>query len=221
MDAATAELFPAEFEESALGAIPKGWGVGKLGDIAENPRRGVQPENIPTGTPYIGLEHMPRRSIALEEWGDSEKITSNKFCFFQNDILFGKLRPYFHKVGVAIQDGICSTDILVIVSKKTEFYSLVLSYVSSDDFVEYTNLTSTGTRMPRTNWRDMAQCDIVIPSKEIAKSFNEKVVPLVQVIRSNIFQVRTLASIRDTLLPKLLSGEISVKKAEKLIEAAV
>lgn len=218
MDAGTAELFPDEFEESALGMIPKGWRVGKLGDIANNSRRGVQPENIKAGTPYIGLEHIPRGSIALSDWGTSEDITSNKYCFSQGDILFGKLRPYFHKVGVAIQNGVCSTDILVIVPRISEWYSLVLFYVSSVDFVKYTNLTSTGTRMPRTNWQDMARYEIVIPAKETAKFFNEQVLSIVDAIRSNIFQSSTLTSIRDTLLPKLLSGEIRVKEAEKMVE---
>jgi len=218
MDAATAELFPDAFEESSLGWIPKGWRVGKLGDIADNLRHVVQPENIKPGTPYIGLEHMPRESIGLLDWGNSEEVTSNKYWFSTGEILFGKLRPYFHKVGVAIQDGVCSTDILVIISKLPEWYSLVLSYISSVEFVEYTNLISTGTRMPRTNWQDMVRYEIVIPTKEAAQAFNNIVLPLVEIIRPNIFQSCTLASIRDTLLPKLLSGEIRVKEAEKIVE---
>jgi len=218
MDAATADLFPDEFEDSHLGKIPKGWKTGCLGDIADNARRGVQPENITLSTPYIGLEHMPRRSIALVDWGTSSEVVSNKFWFKQGDILFGKLRPYFHKIGVAVLDGVCSTDILVVVPNLPDWYSLVLFQVSSDEFVNYTNTTSTGTRMPRTNWNDMARYEIVIPTQEVAKVFNDRVQPLIQMIRENIFQSRTLATIRDTLLPKLLSGEIRVRDAEKVVE---
>jgi hypothetical protein len=147
------------------------------------------------------------------------QFARDKFLFCQGDILFGKLRPYFHKVGVAVIDGVCSTDILVIVPKLPNWYSLVLSYVSSVEFIDYTNATSTGTKMPRTNWHDMARYKIVIPTSEVAKGFNDRVVPLLQAIRSNILQSRTLATIRDTLLPKLMSGEIRVKEAEEILEA--
>ena len=215
MDTATADLFPDEFEESSLGLIPKGWRVGKLGDIAENPRRGVKPENITPNTPYIGLEHMPKRSISLSDWGSVEDINSNKYQFYQGEILFGKLRPYFHKVGVAALDGICSTDILVITPKLQEWFSFVLSIVSSDEFINYTNITSTGTRMPRTNWNDISKYEIIIPSIEIVKTFNYQLVPFVNKIKSHIFESHILATLRDTLLPKLMSGEIRVKEAEK------
>ena len=62
-------LFPDRMVDSELGAIPDGWSVGCLGDIAISLRRGVDPKELDRGTPYIGLEHMPRRSIALSEWG--------------------------------------------------------------------------------------------------------------------------------------------------------
>src|SRR6266571_3753612 len=88
MDAETAALFPDSFEDSVLGEIPKGWRVGCLGDIADNSRLGVHPEDIPFNTAYIGLEHMPRKSIALSEWGNAEEVASNKFWFHQGDILF-------------------------------------------------------------------------------------------------------------------------------------
>jgi len=222
MDPETAALFPDDFKDGgAIGKIPAGWRSGVLKDIFENPKRTIRPEQIPVGTPYVGLEHMPKRSIALSDWGVSDNVESNKFQFENGDILFGKLRPYFHKVGVAIQNGVCSTDILVIIPKCSEWFSLALAYVSSDGFVEYTNMSSDGTRMPRTNWQVMGQYPITIPSLEVAKAFNTEVSVIVQTIRSNIFQLKTLASIRDTLLPKLLSGEICVKDAEKVVEAVV
>ena len=219
MDAETASLFPNSFEVSPLGEIPKGWKIGTIGDVADNPRRGVTPNDINQNTPYIGLEHMPRNSITLGEWGLAQDVTSNKFRFYQGEILFGKLRPYFHKVGVAVQDGVCSTDILVIVPKYAEWYSFVLAHVSSDEFVQYTDGTSTGTKMPRTNWSDMKAYKIVLPPKNIAEHFNKIVQGMVEAIQSNIIQSHTLISIRDTLLPKLLSGELRVKEADKYAEA--
>jgi type I restriction enzyme S subunit len=217
MDAETAALFPDAFEDSELGEIPKGWKVGTLGEIADNPRRGVLPEDVASETPYIGLEHMPRKSIALTDWGKAGETISNKFHFRRGEILFGKLRPYFHKVGIATLDGVCSTDILVIVPKFDEWYSSVLCLVSSDEFVNHAVTFSDGTKMPRTNWQDMAKYETVIPTHEVAMNFNNRVLPMVQEIRANIMQSRTLAALRDALLPKLISGEVRVKDAGKFV----
>lgn len=105
-----ADLFPSTFQNSELGETPAGWAIGTLGDVAEHPRRGVRPEAIDASTPYIALEHMPQRSIALSDWGTADGLDSNKYEFKRGEILFGKLRPYFHKVGVAPVDGVCPAE---------------------------------------------------------------------------------------------------------------
>ncbi|SRR6266481_108048 len=195
--------------------------LGRFGDVAENPRDQVIPEEIAPDIPYIGLEHMPRKSMALGEWGRSGDVTSNKFSFEAGDILFGKLRPYFHKVGVAAVKGVCSTDILVIRAKAPEWFGFVLGHSYSVEMVDFATSGSTGTKMPRTSWNELSRFNITIPSYELLRAFNEIMLPLVQRIQSNIHESRTLAQIRDTLLPKLISGEIRIKQAEKLIEAHV
>jgi type I restriction enzyme S subunit len=221
MDEETAALFPDLFEGSALGQIPKGWRAGSLGDIADNIRRGVDPAEVSSTTPYIGLDHMPRKSIALSEWGEAGQVASNKFEFLQGEVLFGKLRPYFHKVGVAAIDGVCSTDILVVAPRLPLWYGLTLCHLSSIELVNHADATSTGTKMPRAKWSDLALFPITIPPEEVAESFTEKVRPLVERIQVNIHQSRTLAAIRDALLPKLLSGEVRVGEAEEVVEEAL
>lgn len=214
MDAETAALFPDSFEDSALGLIPCGWRVGTLGDIAENPRRGIQPENMPLDTYYVGLEHMPRQSIALQEWGFVDDVNSNKYSFKENEILFGKLRPYFHKVVFAPLDGICSTDILAIAPYERLFYGLLLMYLSSEAVIEYATRVSTGTRMPRTNWDSLSQYPIILPDHEIIKIYNEAFFSIQERIKNNIFESRTMAETRDALLPRLVSGELRVGHVE-------
>jgi type I restriction enzyme S subunit len=103
---------PDRLTDSPLGPVPQGWAVGKMGDVGEQRREQVAPSEVHGETPYIGLEHMPRRDITLSAWGRAESVTSSKFRFRRGDILFGKLRPYFHKVGPAPLDGVCSTDIV-------------------------------------------------------------------------------------------------------------
>lgn len=203
---------PEDMQESELGLIPKGWRIGTFGDVAEHPRRSVQPEEIESSTPYIALEHMPRRSIALGDWGVAVGLESNKYEFKRGEILFGKLRPYFHKVGVAPLDGVCSTDIVVIAPKSPAWFGFVLVHASSDEFVEYTNAGSTGTKMPRTSWREISRYAVVLPPESIATAFNEQVQQIAEKIISNIHESRTLAALRDTLLSRLISGQLQVSQ---------
>jgi len=220
MDADTAALFPDSFQDSPLGRIPKAWKVGSVGDIGSNRRHTTRPEEVEEGTAYIGLEHMPKKCISLLEWGEASEVSSAKSEVQQGDILFGKLRPYFHKTVVSPIDAVCSTDILVLAPSSEHWFGFLLFVVSSDEFVAYTDASSTGTRMPRTNWRDMARYEIALPPLELAGEYSAQVSRVVNMIRNNIFQSKTLAMIRDTLLPKLISGELRVPDAEKLVEEA-
>lgn len=194
--------------------------MGTLGDVAKHPRHSVQPGMIEPDVPYIALEHMPKRCIALSDWGVAEGLESNKFEFKKGDILFGKLRPYFHKVGVAPVDGVCSTDIVVVAPQEPHWFAFVLGLVSSDEFVEFTNAGSTGTKMPRTSWADMARYELVKPPTPIAKAFTDRMRPSVERISAGIHESRSLAALRDALLPKLISGELRVKDAETFLTEA-
>ena len=207
-------LFPASFEASEMGEIPAGWEVKTLGDVAVDRRVAVSPEAIAPETPYIGLDHMPRRSIALSEWSTAEGLASNKSSFEQGDILFGKLRPYFHKVGVATVGGVCSTDIVVLSPKSSEWFGFVLGHASSDEFVNYTDAVSTGTKMPRTKWKDMARYGVPAPRESIVAAFNERAHACVTRIATAIHESRVLAGERDALLPRLVSGKYRVTRGD-------
>ena len=214
------DLITYRFVNSELGEIPEGWRVGTLSDVASHLHRSVQPEQIAPGTPYIALEHMPKLCIALSEWGTSDGLESNKFVFKRGEILFGKLRPYFHKVGIAPIDGVCSTDIVVVAPKSLSLFGFVLGHVSSVEFVEYTNACSTGTKMPRTSWSDMARYDLTLPPEPLALAFSSLVFPSVERIIACIQESRTLAALRDALLPRLISGELRVRDTEHIVRKA-
>ena len=89
------------------------WKECKLGDVAYLVKDTYQPK-IGDHMPYIGLEYIQEQSLCLLGIGDSDSIKSQKFRFKSNDILFGKLRPYFRKVVKPDFDGVCSTDIWVV-----------------------------------------------------------------------------------------------------------
>ena len=208
MDAATAALFPSEFEDSELGPIPKGWRVDGLGEVSQNTREQAKPEGIDPNTPYIGLEHMPRKSIALTDRGIAEGLASGKFWYRTNDILFGKLRPYFHKVGIAEGDGVCSTDILVVRPISPRWFGYTAMQFSSDVVVSYATQLSNGAKMPRTNWSDLAKYRVAMPPENVAEGFDNIIRPMIARIHANIGAARNLADLRDTLLPRLISGRL-------------
>jgi type I restriction enzyme S subunit len=180
----------------------------------------MKPDEIEDETPYIALDHMPKRCIALAEWDTANGLESNKYEFKRGEILFGKLRPYFHKIGVAPLDGVCSTDIVVIAPKLPMWFGFVLTHVSSDAFVEYANAGSTGTKMPRTSWAEMARYPTVLPCDDVVAAFNLHIKSTCDQIIDNIHESKTLAQLRDTLLPKLMSGELRVSDIEKHAEGA-
>lgn len=221
MDAATAALFPSEFEDSELGPIPKNWSIEGLGKISKNVREQAKPESLDPNTPYIGLEHMPKKSIALTDQGSAEGLASGKFWYRTSDILFGKLRPYFHKVGVATSDGVCSTDILVVRPVSPEWLGYTTMQFSSDAVISYATQLSNGAKMPRTNWSDLAKFRVALPPANIVEAFNNVIQPMISKIHVNIAVATNLADTRDTLLPRLISGKLRLPEAETITESTI
>lgn len=208
MDEATAALFPDGFEASALGLVPEGWKPGVLGDVALTVKSQVQPSELHTAINYVGLEHIPRKSLSLTNWGTAAGLESAKSKFSDGDVLFGKLRPYFHKVIVAPFDGVCSTDVLVCRAKQSGCYGFAVMQLFSADLIEYADRLSNGAKMPRIGWADIAAYPVVIPNAHVASRYTSVIAPMLGCMKANVSQARTLAALRDTLLPRLISGQL-------------
>lgn len=188
------------------GSMPKGWKILKLGEVAEEMRRNVPKGKLESSTPYVGLEHIPRRSLALDSWEMATEIGSNKLEFKKDEMLFGKIRPYFHKVSIAPFDGVCSADTIVIRPRRPEHSAIVSACVSSDAFVAHASAIANGAKMPRANWDVLAKYDVVIPSDDAASRFTSFFRAVTSEQQALVFQIKNLRSTRDLLLPRLLSG---------------
>ena len=197
---------------SSLGVIPQGWEVKKLGDIAESMRRNVPKGKLEEPKPYIGLEHIPRRSLALNVWEMATELGSNKLEFKKGEVLFGKIRPYFHKVSVAPFDGLCSADTIVIRACLPEHYAVVAACVSSDAFVALASATANGAKMPRANWDVLEKYQIVIPKGNVAEKFSALFADIIAQQQTLIFKIQNLRQTRDLLLPRLLTGEVNIEE---------
>ena len=203
--------FPGCDRVKVIDGVPEGWRRVTLNDISLEVRQGIHPSQTEPNTPYVGLEHIPRQSIALTNWGLSRDVDSNKFKFAYRDILFGKIRPYFHKVVTAPMTGICSSDTIVMRPKTEEFFGMLLALASSVHFVDFASKTSKeGSKMPRADWKVMKQYPILVPSQPILNDFNSFVINSVSQIENLIFTNQKLREARDLLLPRLMSGSIPV-----------
>jgi type I restriction enzyme S subunit len=200
--------------ESDLGPIPEGWTWTDLQHLATETRVGVDPASVDPDTPYIGLAHMPEHSIAISEWGAAREASSRKYEYKQGQILFGKIRPYFHKVVVPPVDGLCSTDAIVISSRTHVCWGLVLAIVSSDAFVAEAVQGSQGTKMPRANWSVLERLRVAVPDDALMSIFDSYMRQTVDLIHSLVMAGRNLRATRDVLLPRLISGDVDVSDLE-------
>jgi type I restriction enzyme S subunit len=203
--------FPSYEHTSIVDGVPQGWERRTLGNLCNEIRDMVLPEAIEPDTPYIGLEHIPRRSISLNEWGTAAQVTSSKSRFKTGEIIFGKIRPYFHKVGVAFVDGVASSDSIIVSPTDEALHSLILMTMSSDEFVAVTaQQMKEGSKMPRADWKQMKAYSVPLPPSGLLNSFNDVIRPIVEQLKSISFANQKLRAARDLLLPRLMSGELVI-----------
>ncbi len=188
--------------------------VVRVGEIAGSPRSSVDPTRVDPDALYVGLEHLERRHMWLSRGGRAMDVSSAKSQFEAGDVLFGKLRPYFHKVVGAPQPGICSTDILVARPRDERLSSVLLASLSSDAVIDEVVARSEGTRMPRTSWKDLAAVEIRWPRADTAPLIAARLDSVRQAALAAVAENRTLAATRDALLPQLMSGKLRVRDAE-------
>lgn len=202
--------FPGYETTPVVDGVPEGWKNTTLENICALNKRVLAQTDIPPNIPYIGLEHMPRKDICLCEWGTSSEVLSSKFLYQEKDIIFGKIRPYFHKVGFALNSGIASTD-SIIMRANEGVWGLLLMTVSSVAFVGYVSKTcKEGSKMPRADWNQMKAYPVLIPEERTREKFESNVSLIADRIKVLALQNRGLSEARARLLPKLMGGEIEV-----------
>ena len=202
--------FPGYEDVPIVDGVPEGWKKDTLSGICYLKKITVLAGEVSPDTPYIGLEHMPRVDFCLSSWGNAGDVSSNKFFYEADDIIFGKIRPYFHKVGFALNNGVVSTDSFVMRAQEG-FWGLLLMTVFSKAFVDYSyQLCKEGAKMPRADWNQMKQYSVLVPDEQTRSCFEKNIRYITRQIKGLAFQNRLLAEARDRLLPKLMSGELEV-----------
>lgn len=205
--------------DSELGPIPEHWRVETLGDLAEVVKDTVDPASIPSGSPLVGLEHLPRRSTTLADWDLATEVGSRRATFREGDVLFGKIRPYFHKVVEAPFSGYCSTDAVVLRPLRDSDSAQVLAIASCDDFIAHASASANGTKMPRANMDVLMRYPVPRPTESIGQGFEEVAKPLTELAKQLIRTNSRLTEVRDLLLPRLVAGDLDISDLDLRLEA--
>lgn len=200
--------------DTANGLLPSDWAWVRFDALVDEVRDAVSPAAVRPDTPYVGLEHIPRRSTTLNAFGIAADVGSTKLRFTRGDVLFGKIRPYFHKVAWAPFDGVASSDAIVFRPRACATAAVALCVASSDPFVAQSVQTSNGTKMPRANPTVLKSFKVAQGPPELTAQFARSVDPMIELAASLQAANHRLSSARDLLLPRLISGQLSVVQAE-------
>ena len=203
-----ASLFPEKLVESELGLIPEGWDVGTLSDVAKYCSARTKTDAI-TLENYISTENMlaEKKGVTAASKLPTAKTVA---AYKSGDILVSNIRPYFKKIWLAEGSGGRSNDVLGFESVSANTESYLMNVLYQDTFFEYMTRTSKGAKMPRGDKTAIMNWEMAVPPVELREAFSAIVDKFYQLIPQNRAQNATLESLRDTLLPKLLSGELSL-----------
>ncbi|WP_224798148.1 restriction endonuclease subunit S [Idiomarina abyssalis] len=203
--------FPGYQDTRFIKGVPEGWEIMPISALCAEIRAGVKKKDMADEEIYIGLEHIPRKSITFKECATADTVDSNKLRFNERDILFGKIRPYLHKVALAHFSGTCSSDTIVLRSHKRLYEGFLLFTVFSETFIELATVASKGTKMPRADWAFLEKLELKIPPSHLLEAFQTKFEELFSLITALLQTNRNAAKTRDLLLPRLISGKLSVE----------
>ena len=181
---------------------------GVLSDICSYSRDKVAVSELNIRT-YFSTENMLSGKAGSTE-ATSLPTTSQTTACHKGDTLISNIRPYFKKIVYCEDKCGCSTDVLCFTPSQPCYSAYLFSTLYADKFFAFMVAGSKGTKMPRGDKQQIMTYPVVLPSEEELAGFNTIASPLLEQIYSNRAENKRLSILRDTLLPKLMSGEINV-----------
>jgi type I restriction enzyme S subunit len=221
-----ANLFPDRFEDSEMGEIPARWRLGVFGDVSDVVRTTINPSE----TPDLEFEHF---SLPAFDNGRQPKrelgkaIKSAKSRVPEDVVLLSKLNPEIERVWMVDVErkeyAICSTEFMVLRAQEPFNRSYLYWLCRSSSFRNELMGLVTGTSKSHQRVQPgvVAKLQTLVPPPAILEAFQDVVGPLMQRIQISGRQNITLAGIRDTLLPRLISGELRLPDEKRLVNEPV
>ena len=207
-------LYHERFETVDRDKLPVGWRIVRLGDVATISKKSFNPAK----EPEMLLEHysIPAFDEAhFPVFEPSTAIKSNKFIVDDSCFMISKLNPTTKRVWkpyCLTENAVCSTEFIVYKAKSQEITDFLYSVIDSASFSDFmcSHVTgSTGSRQ-RTTPSDTLAFELVLPNAEEIAEYQGIVSPMLEQIKCNTIENDRLKRLRDSLLPKLMSGEIDV-----------
>jgi len=206
-----------EFVESELGMIPKGWRVGALGDICVTNKRSYKGD-FAHEIEYIDTGSVTNNVIESTQFLNpaTDKIPSRaRRVVTEGDIIYSSVRPnqrHFALLFNPASNTVVSTGFVVITANWSGYRYYIYQYLIQDEIVDKLQAIAeqSVSTFPSLNAADITNLKIVIPPNDIVGDFAAICCSFIQQIEKNQQESRRLATLRDTLLPKLLSGELKV-----------
>lgn len=180
----------------------------KLSDICHYSSEKVNIDQLSIKTYYSTENMQPNKESAIEA-SNLPSVKQTTRCH-KGDVLISNIRPYFKKIEYVTADCGCSTDVLCFVPESKELSAFLYETLYADRFFDYMIAGSKGTKMPRGDKQQIMQYEIVKPSPEQLSAFNSYATPMLAMIANGVRENENLSILRDSLLPKLMSGEIDV-----------
>lgn len=168
-----------------------------VADVVERKRDRVVGLRAAQEPVYVGLEHIPRRRAAIEQWGRGADVVSATHAFRSGDILYGRLRPNFHKVVPAMMSGVASPEVWILRPKQADMRWWLYGWLSSDAIQQVATAAAEGTRMPRVEWSVLAQQSTLLPNARDMEQYHKRVAPMFERMWVNVREMRALAQLRD------------------------
>ena len=195
--------------------IPEDWEVKCLGDILTKQNRSFEyNKNVKT----LDVSVMPSNSFSLNDLNESSNFDTNLFTMKKYDLLFGSIRPYLKKAGIAPCNGAVAGTVHCYTVNKESDYNFALITLCSNNMFNYAINNSKGTKMPIVASDDLLK--FLIPyNKRIVESFNK--INIKEIISNNIMQNQELTKLRDFLLPLLMNGQVTIQDAEQQVNNTI
>ena len=202
------DLFPSAFSADNL---PLGWEKKKLSDLLTNVKVTIKPSKETISKPYVPIDCISSECLTLYDSKSGNEAQSSLISFRKKDILFGAMRVYFHKVCIAPYEGTTRSTVFVLRPQNKYDLSFSLLSIFQKNCIDFANMNSKGTTMPYAVWENgLSDYQTEASSPETREAFNNLIEPYLDRLIENSKQIRTLEQTRDTLLPKLMKGEIEV-----------
>lgn len=213
-------LFPAEFEETELGWVPGGWKEGSLPDIAFINSTSWGTKNQPDYVNYVDLSNAKDGIIStIEEIPFEDAPSRARRILKKDDLIFGLVRPANRSFAYVHIDGLTgSTGFAVIRAKNKIYKNFIYYFVTYDKNVEELARIADGGAYPAIKPDDICSLPLIIPPAEIVQRFDESTSNFRDLMNNSLVQNDCLTNLRDTLLPKLISGELSQEDLPDIIK---